>query len=70
MNTLGEPVEKAHTVMGKWGYTGAACLPMALDDSVRRGRIDEGDLILMTGSGAGLAMGSIALRWNPKSRVT
>jgi len=70
MNTLGEPVEKAHTVMGKWGYTGAACLPMALDDSVRSGRIDEGDLILMTGSGAGLAMGSIALRWNPKSRVT
>jgi len=70
MNMLGEPVEKAHTVMGKWGYTGAACLPMALDDSVRSGRIDEGDLILMTGSGAGLAMGSIALRWNPKSRVT
>lgn len=69
MNTLGEPVEKAHTVMGKWGYTGAACLPMALDDSFRSGRIREGDLILMTGSGAGLAMGSVAIEWHPSSRA-
>jgi len=70
MNTLGEPVEKAHTVMGKWGYTGAACLPMALDDAVRSGRIKEGDLILMTGSGAGLAMGSVALEWHPSARAS
>lgn len=70
MNTLGQPADKAHTIMGKWGYTGAACLPMALDDSVRTGRLHDGDLILMTGSGAGLAMGSIALRWNPGSRAT
>jgi 3-oxoacyl-[acyl-carrier-protein] synthase-3 len=69
MNTLGEPVEKAHTVMAKWGYTGAACLPMALDDSVRSGRLSEGDLIVMTGSGAGLAMGCLALEWRPRSRV-
>ena len=69
MNTLGEPTEKAHTVMGKWGYTGAACLPMALDDSVRTGRLEDGDLILMTGSGAGLAMGSIALEWHPRARA-
>lgn len=67
MTTLGEPMEKAHTVMGKWGYTGAACLPMALDDAVRSGRLDDGDLILMTGSGAGLAMGSIALEWHPNT---
>lgn len=70
MNTLGQSADKAHTIMGKWGYTGAACLPMALDDSVRTGRLHDGDLILMTGSGAGLAMGSIALTWNPGSRAT
>jgi 3-oxoacyl-[acyl-carrier-protein] synthase-3 len=70
MNTLGQPTDKAHTIMGKWGYTGAACLPMALDDSVRTGRLHDGDLILMTGSGAGLAMGSIALTWNPGARAT
>jgi 3-oxoacyl-[acyl-carrier-protein] synthase III len=68
MATMGQPMENAHTIMSKWGYTGAACLPMALDDSVRTGRLSEGDLILMTGSGAGLAMGSIALEWRPGSR--
>ena len=31
MRTLGQPMSKAHTIMHKWGYTGSACLPMALD---------------------------------------
>jgi 3-oxoacyl-[acyl-carrier-protein] synthase III len=65
METLGVPMEKAHTVMGKWGYTGAACLPMALDDAARAGRLKDGDLVLLTGSGAGLAMGTVALEWRP-----
>jgi 3-oxoacyl-[acyl-carrier-protein] synthase-3 len=68
MFTLGEPMHKAHTIMEKWGYTGAACLPMALDDAVTEGKMNEGDLILMTGSGAGLAMGSIAIEWHPARR--
>lgn len=69
METLGVPMERAHTVMGKWGYTGAACLPMALDDALRAGRLREGDLVLFTGSGAGLAMGSVALEWRPGAKV-
>ena len=63
METLGEPMAKAHTVMDKWGYTGAACLPMALDDARRAGKLRDGDLVVMTGSGAGLAMGCVALKW-------
>lgn len=65
MEILGEPMEKAHTIMGKWGYTGSACLPMALDDAVRKGKVQPGDLVVFTGSGAGLAMGSVAMLWNP-----
>jgi 3-oxoacyl-[acyl-carrier-protein] synthase III len=63
MGTLGQPMEKAHTIMDKWGYTGSACLPMALDDAVSKGRLNEGDLVVLTGSGAGLAMGCVALQW-------
>jgi 3-oxoacyl-[acyl-carrier-protein] synthase III len=63
MSALGEPMEKAHTIMDKWGYTGSACLPMALDDAVSKGRLNEGDLVVLTGSGAGLAMGCVALQW-------
>ena len=63
MGALGVPMSRAHTVMGKWGYTGAACLPMALDDAVRAGRLSDGDLVMFTGSGAGLAMGCVAVEW-------
>ena len=69
METLGVSMEKAHTIMGKWGYTGAACLPMAIDDAVAAGRLHEGDLVMLTGSGAGLAMGTVALEWRPGARV-
>ena len=69
MRTLGEPMERAHTIMGKWGYTGSACLPMALDDAAHEGKLRDGDLILMTGSGAGLAMGSMAIKWHSSKRT-
>lgn len=65
MERLGEPMGKTHTIMHAWGYTGAACLPMALDDAVRADRLRRGDLVMLTGSGAGLAMGCVALRWQP-----
>ncbi len=65
MERLGEPMGKTHTIMHAWGYTGAACLPMALHDAVRADRLRAGDLVMLTGSGAGLAMGSVALRWQP-----
>lgn len=66
MQGLALPMERAHTIMHKWGYTGSACLPMALDDAVQRGRIRDGDLLMFTGSGAGLAMGSLAMRWRSR----
>jgi 3-oxoacyl-[acyl-carrier-protein] synthase-3 len=65
MSALGEPMHKAHTIMDRFGYTGSACLPMALDDAVRAGRVRPGDLVVFTGSGAGLAMASVAMTWNP-----
>ncbi|MBY0490521.1 MAG: ketoacyl-ACP synthase III [Gemmatimonadaceae bacterium] len=63
MRTLEQPLARAHTIMQKWGYTGSACLPMALDDAVRTGVVRDGQLLVFTGSGAGLAMGSVAMRW-------
>lgn len=53
-------------VMHKWGYTGSACLAMLLDDAVRSGRVRDGDLLVLTGSGAGLAMGCVALEWRAR----
>ncbi len=51
--TLGLPIEKAHWVMDKWGYTGSACIPMAFDDARKQGKIKSGDLVTFVGSGVG-----------------
>ncbi|MFL6257270.1 MAG: 3-oxoacyl-[acyl-carrier-protein] synthase III C-terminal domain-containing protein [Pyrinomonadaceae bacterium] len=57
------PWERTHTVMGKWGYTGSACIPMVLDDAVREGRLKDGDAFVMCASGGGLNMACGAFRW-------
>jgi len=53
MDELGLPIEKAHWIMDKWGYTGSACLPMAFDDARKLGKIKSGDLVVFVGSGVG-----------------
>jgi 3-oxoacyl-[acyl-carrier-protein] synthase III len=62
MNDLGLPMEKTHTVMEKWGYTGSACIPMALDDAMQQGKIKSGDLVVMIGSGVGYNQAAVAMR--------
>ncbi len=52
-DALGLPIEKAHWIMDKWGYTGSACIPMCFDDARKSGRIKSGDLVTFVGSGVG-----------------
>ena len=63
MEKMGLPWERTHTVMGKWGYTGSACIPMVLDDAVREGKLKDGDNFIMCASGGGLNMACAAFRW-------
>ena len=61
---LGLPPEKTHTIMDKWGYTGSACMPMALDDAIERQRGPQpGELVVFCGSGAGYTMAATAFIW-------
>lgn len=55
--------ECAHTIMEYYGYTGSACIPMALDDANQKGELKEGDLIVFMGSGGGLAFASAIFKW-------
>ncbi len=59
---LGVPFEKTHNVMGEYGYTGNACIIMALDDARKKGRVKEGDLVALTASGVGYTMSTIIFR--------
>lgn len=63
MKILDLPMERTHTIMQKWGYTGSACIPMVLDDAVHAGKIKRGDNLIMCASGGGLNMACVAFRW-------
>ena len=62
MADLGLPMELTHTVMEAWGYTGSACIPMALDDALAKGKIKKGALTVFVGSGVGYNQAATAFR--------
>lgn len=63
MTNLDLPMDRTHTIMQKWGYTGSACIPMVLHDAVRSGKLTRGDNVIMCASGGGLNMACVAFRW-------
>jgi 3-oxoacyl-[acyl-carrier-protein] synthase-3 len=46
-----------------YGNTTAATIPIALDECVRAGRIEDGDLVVLTAFGSGFLWGSAAVAW-------
>lgn len=63
MDRLGLAREKAPTIMEEYGYTGSACIPMALDITNRAGKISRGDLLVFVGSGVGYSMAAASFIW-------
>lgn len=57
------PMEKVCLTIEKYGNTSAASIPITLDESVRSGRIREGDLVLMMSFGSGFSWGASLVRW-------
>jgi len=62
LDKLEVPRQRAHTVMGRFGYTGSACIPMAFDDLMQSGRPERGDLVFFVASGGGLSFAVAAFR--------
>lgn len=54
---------RTHTIMGKWGYTGSACIPMVLHDAIAEGKVKRGDNIVMCASGGGVNMAALVFRY-------
>jgi 3-oxoacyl-[acyl-carrier-protein] synthase-3 len=63
LDRLGLPHDRATTIMHHYGYTGSAAIPMALDLAARSGKIKPGDLIMLIGSGGGLAFAAAAFKY-------
>ena len=68
MKELGLPFEKTHTVMDKWGYTGSACIALAMYDAIEQGKLPppgkgNGENVVLCSSGGGFNMAAAVLRW-------
>jgi 3-oxoacyl-[acyl-carrier-protein] synthase-3 len=63
MERLGIPADKVALNLDRYGNTSAGSIPLCLDEAMRSGRIQHGDVILMCGFGAGLTWGTALYRW-------
>jgi 3-oxoacyl-[acyl-carrier-protein] synthase-3 len=55
------PLEKLIVTVDQHGNTSAASIPLALDESVRSGKIARGDTVLLEGVGGGFTWGAVLL---------
>jgi len=57
------PIEKVIRNIDRTGNTTAASIPIALDESLKEGRIKEGDIVVLTAFGSGYTWGSAVIRF-------
>jgi 3-oxoacyl-[acyl-carrier-protein] synthase-3 len=55
------PMDKVIVTVDEHGNTSAASIPLALDDAVRKGKIKQGDTVLLEGVGGGFTWGAVLL---------
>ena len=60
---LNLPMEKVVVNLDRFGNTSAASIPIALDETVRAGRVRNGDYILLEAFGGGLTWASALIKW-------
>ncbi|SHJ99074.1 3-oxoacyl-[acyl-carrier-protein] synthase-3 [Anaerobranca californiensis DSM 14826] len=63
MSILELPMDKTTCIMDQYGYTGSACIPMALDIAIKKGKIKRGDNIIFISSGVGFAVAAALFKW-------
>lgn len=57
------PVEKLIVTVDQHGNTSAASIPLALDASVRSGKVKRGDTLMLEGVGGGFTWGAVLLKY-------
>lgn len=65
----GITADRTETTVEAYGNTAAASIPITLDQAVRRGRLSDGDVVLLAGVGGGMTAGCVALRWYAPRRA-
>ena len=62
MQRLGLPMEKCFVNIDKYGNTSAASIPIALDEAVKAGKLQKGDVVIFVAFGAGLTWANAVVR--------
>ena len=57
------PLEKLIVTVDQHGNTSAASIPLALDEAVRGGKVNKGDIVMLEGVGGGFTWGAVLLRF-------
>ena len=65
---LGIPEERTVVNVDRYGNTSSGSIPLALGDAESDGRLKEGEMVLMTGMGAGLTWGSALIEWTANGK--
>jgi len=63
LQRLGISAEKSAIVLDRTGNTSAGSIAIALAEAADEGRVHDGDLVLLSGFGAGMTWASAVLRW-------
>ncbi len=63
VDVLRIPRSKVVHNLDRYGNTSAGSVPLALDEANAEGRIQPGQLVMLSGFGAGLAWGTALMRW-------
>ncbi|MFZ9707742.1 MAG: 3-oxoacyl-[acyl-carrier-protein] synthase III C-terminal domain-containing protein, partial [Ilumatobacteraceae bacterium] len=56
-------LERTAVVLHKTGNTSSASIPLALFDAADSGRLNDGDIVLLVGFGAGMTAASAVIEW-------
>lgn len=60
---LSIPMERTFVNLDRYGNTSAASIPLALAEAADEGRMKPGELVLLSGFGAGMSWASLLVRW-------
>ncbi len=62
-NRLDIPEERMAKTIQNYGNNSSASIPIALSESIKNGKVSDGDVVILVGFGGGLTWGAVALRW-------
>jgi 3-oxoacyl-[acyl-carrier-protein] synthase-3 len=63
IDVLRIPRSKVFNNLDRYGNTSAGSIPLCLDEAIAEDRLHAGDLVVLSGFGAGLTWGTAVMRW-------